>query len=641
MRTGAGFFSLGSTLTRLASSALALVGMLLFNATASAGSSPFVPHADRLAESSILEDVDPRLTFSDVQTLRQDFKSFHGLLDVRRHGRHFWVHIRWASSPTPMFLEVRHGASAEIIVFQSAFPNGCPAPEQAAHHKPVDSFSDWRDFPLCAGSTEAYVRVSPSGGYPRLRFRVVSPASAIALNFIETASIFAVSGLAFLTCLLALFRIASRGWDPLAIGFLVERLSRLPFWVSTLTPPPFTIIGKLKIATAVLPLEFWRLSVPVGYLIFMLLLLSPGQHWSRWHRALAMLTGAGVVALVSSAFDALPDYTSIVWGLLFISLPLCLIIALGSVSRSLPLPGPTFGRMPLNSTKWGIVGMVFVVWLGTVGTVAELSADTAILFAMAFYLVMGASVLIEAAEESRKAVTTAVTERLARDQAERDANLQSQQYAETRDLLLMLTHELRTPLGVLRFSLDAARTMPAARVRAEEAIRNMDSLVERCLQAAHLEADATAETPDRWNPTLEIPLLVQQCRAPEHVQVEIHPDSPAAVTRRRIFGLIISVLLDNALKYGSTAGTIKLGVQPEVLSGQLGLAIRVDNVPGHGGLPDPQRLFQKYYRSPGAHQHSGAGLGLYLSNRLMERLNGQITYEPLPNATRFKLWIPC
>jgi signal transduction histidine kinase len=169
----------------------------------------------------------------------------------------------------------------------------------------------------------------------------------------------------------------------------------------------------------------------------------------------------------------------------------------------------------------------------------------------------------------------------------------------------------------------------------------MDSLVERCLQAAHLEADSVAETPDRWNPALEIPLLVQQCRAPERVQVDIEVDSPAAVTRRRVFGLIISVVLDNALKYGMAAGTVKLQVQPEVLNGQLGLALLVDNIPGPSGLPDARRLFQKYYRSPGAHQHSGAGLGLYLSKRLMERLNGHITYLSLPNTTRFKLWIPC
>jgi signal transduction histidine kinase len=205
----------------------------------------------------------------------------------------------------------------------------------------------------------------------------------------------------------------------------------------------------------------------------------------------------------------------------------------------------------------------------------------------------------------------------------------------------MLTHELRTPLGVLRFSLDAARTMPAARARAEEAIRNMDSLVERCLQTAHLEADATAETPDRWNPILEIPIIVQQCRTPERVQVEIHADSPTAVTRRRILSLVVSVLLDNALKYGLTTGTSRLRVQPEVLNGDIGLAIAVDNTPGPAGLPDPQRVFQKYYRSPGAHQYSGAGLGLYLSKQLMERLNEQITYERLPDTTRFKLWIPC
>ena len=641
MRTGAGFFSPGSTLKRLASGALALVGLLLFNAGTQAGSAPFIPHSDRLAEAFILDEADQRLSFAEVQARRQDFKKFHGVIDVRRHGRYFWVHIRWSPSPEPLLLQIRHGSSADIAVFQSDFPNDCAATKPPANDTLPDSFSDWRDFHLCPGTTEAYVRFSPHAGYPRVNFRVVAPEKAIALNFIETASVFAAGGLGVLSCLLALFRIGSRGWDPVALGFLVEQLSRMTFWANTLTPPPFTNIGKLKLAASFLPLEFWRLAVPVGYLVFILLLLSVGKQWSQWHRALAVLTGAGVLALVSAAVGASSDHTEIIWGLMFISLPLSLIIALGNVSRSLPLSGKTFGKMPLTRAKWGTVALVLVVWISTVGMLAELTPDTALLLAMAFYLAMGASVFSEAAENSRQALTTALTDRLAREQAEREATLQSQQHAETRDLLLMLTHELRTPLGVLRFSLDAARTMPAARLRAEEAIRNMDSLVERCLQAAHLERDAVAESPDRWNPALEIPLLVQQCRAPERVQLHIAANSPAAFTRRRILSLIISVLLDNALKYGMNDGITRLGVQTEVLNGAIGLSIAVDNTPGPAGLPDPQRVFHKYYRSPGAHQYSGAGLGLYLSRQLMERLNGQITYEQLPNTTRFKIWIPC
>ena len=641
MRTGAGFFSPGSTLKRLASGALALVGLLLFNAGTQAGSAPFIPHSDRLAEAFILDEADQRLSFAEVQARRQDFKKFHGVIDVRRHGRYFWVHIRWSPSPEPLLLQIRHGSSADIAIFQPNFPNDCAATKQPAYDTLPNSFSDWRDFHLCPGTTEAYVRFSPHAGYPRVNFRVVAPEKAIALNFIETASVFAAGGLGVLSCLLALFRIGSRGWDPVALGFLVEQLSRMTFWANTLTPPPFTNIGKLKLAASFLPLEFWRLAVPVGYLVFILLLLSVGKQWSQWHRALAVLTGAGVLALVSAAVGASSDHTEIIWGLMFISLPLSLIIALGNVSRSLPLSGKTFGKMPLTRAKWGTVALVLVVWISTVGMLAELTPDTALLLAMAFYLAMGASVFSEAAENSRQALTTALTDRLAREQAEREATLQSQQHAETRDLLLMLTHELRTPLGVLRFSLDAARTMPAARLRAEEAIRNMDSLVERCLQAAHLERDAVAESPDRWNPALEIPLLVQQCRAPERVQLHIAANSPAAFTRRRILSLIISVLLDNALKYGMNDGITRLGVQTEVLNGAIGLSIAVDNTPGPAGLPDPQRVFHKYYRSPGAHQYSGAGLGLYLSRQLMERLNGQITYEPLPNTTRFKIWIPC
>jgi len=628
-------------LRRLFTSALVLVGVLLFNPSAHAGSSPFIPNADQLAESAVLEDADELLDGTEVQLHRQEFETFRGSLDTRRfHGRH-WVYLRWSSSQVPLLLQLRHSNQTPLALFYPAAANDCPAGEVTPLNTGVNSISNWAHIPLCPGATEAYLRIAKPTGNLLVAFRVTTAETAAALNFIEMGAVFAAGGLGVIASLLALFRLANRKNDVLAMGFLVEQLTRLPFWVSTLNPPHYTNIGKLKTLTDRLPLDSWRVLVVLGLLMFVQALVHRGERWSPRHHALSALTAIGAVTYLSSLFGALPDYTNVVWGLLIASLPVSIIACLRSVPRKGEVPTGAFSERPLYLANWSLAGIAVLTWVVTAVTLSEVTPDIAILGAVPFYLVVAASVIIDAAEESRRSFADALRQRLAREQAEREAILQSQQHAETRDLLLMLTHELRTPLGVLRFSLDAARTMPAARARAEEAIRNMDSLVERCLQTAHLEADATAETPDRWNPILDIPIIVQQCRTPERVQVEIHADSPTAVTRRRIFGMIIAVLLDNALKYGANAGNIHLLVQPETLSEQLGLAILVDNLPGQSGLPDPQRLFQKYYRSPGAHQHSGAGLGLYLSKRLLERLNGQITYEPLPNATRFKLWIPC
>ena len=641
MRTGAGFFSPSSTSTRLVVSALALMSLLLFNASAHGGSSPFIPNADQLAETAVLGGSNAPSAFPEAQRQREAFEAFQGTLDTRLLEGRYWVHLRWTPANSPLLLQFRHGSAARVALFYPALPKGCQPDTPATTGIPRLSISDWHNLPLCPGTTEAYLRVEQPGGYPRVSFRVTTEEKSVALDYIEAACVYVAGGLGLIACLLAAFRLINRRTDALAAGFIVEQLTRVPFWTNTLNPPRYTNIGTFKPLTVGVPLESWRVLLVLGLLVFMQLLLQRGKHRSNWHHALSALTAAGSVALVSSLFGALPDYTIVAWGLLYICLPLSVIAALQGVPLLEPAPIHPFRNRPLHKANWNLAAIVVLTWITSALALSEVTPDVAILAAIPFYLVVAASVIIEAADESKRAFTDALQQRMARENAEREAEQQSKQHAETRDLLLMLTHELRTPLGVLRFSLDAARTMPAARARAEEAIRSMDSLVERCLQAAHLEADAVAETPDRWSPAVEIPLLVQQCRAPERVQLDIAADSPTAVSRRRILSLIVSVLLDNALKYGLTTETTRLRVQPEVLNGDIGLAIEVVNTPGPAGLPDPQRVFQKYYRSPGAHQYSGAGLGLYLSKQLMERLNGQITYEPLPNTTRFKLWIPC
>ena len=70
------------------------------------------------------------------------------------------------------------------------------------------------------------------------------------------------------------------------------------------------------------------------------------------------------------------------------------------------------------------------------------------------------------------------------------------------------------------------------------------------------------------------------------------------------------------------------------------------NAVGKAGLPDAQRVFDKYYRAEGAHQRTGSGLGLYLVKSLAEHTGGGITHRVdtdaggAPQAV-FELWLPC
>lgn len=58
------------------------------------------------------------------------------------------------------------------------------------------------------------------------------------------------------------------------------------------------------------------------------------------------------------------------------------------------------------------------------------------------------------------------------------------------------------------------------------------------------------------------------------------------------------------------------------------------------GVPDPQHVFDKYYRSPGALSHSGSGLGLYLSKHIAQLLGGDLLFQPGTDKLWFEVRLP-
>ena len=68
--------------------------------------------------------------------------------------------------------------------------------------------------------------------------------------------------------------------------------------------------------------------------------------------------------------------------------------------------------------------------------------------------------------------------------------------------------------------------------------------------------------------------------------------------------------------------------------------MEVRNRVGRAGWPDPDRLFQKYYRAPAAQGTSGTGLGLYWVRQVAERVGGRVDYRGEDDDAVFTLRIP-
>jgi signal transduction histidine kinase len=222
------------------------------------------------------------------------------------------------------------------------------------------------------------------------------------------------------------------------------------------------------------------------------------------------------------------------------------------------------------------------------------------------------------------------------------SQLQAQKERQIREeqdkLLAMLAHELKTPLSIMTLRLDHSAS-GSQEIR--QAIRDMDNVIERCLQTNALgEHQLSAHF--EWVDLVSALRDVVSCTAqPTRFQFDTPPQMRVHTDRQLLF-IVLNNLLENASKYAATDAPVLLGLQSLALPDRLGFVARleVSHPPGTAGWPDAGKVFQKYYRSPNAKRQAGTGLGLFLVRNLAEVLGGRVDYLPSDQAVRFVVQLP-
>ncbi|HEY0415760.1 MAG TPA: HAMP domain-containing sensor histidine kinase [Gaiellaceae bacterium] len=241
-----------------------------------------------------------------------------------------------------------------------------------------------------------------------------------------------------------------------------------------------------------------------------------------------------------------------------------------------------------------------------------------------------------------------MTESLARTQdalRERAATLERSEKNKS-ELISMVSHEIRTPLAsILGFSrLLLEREVPEAerrhylRIVDSEATR-LSSLVGDFLDAQLLEEGRFALRLERLNLA---DLLVEHAeRLVEHGgthHLEVHVEDPLEVEADRLrLAQVVDNLLSNAVKYAGAGTTVTVGARTDDDRARVWVD---DEGPGVRAEHRAQ-LFRPFYRGEApAAGIPGTGLGLAVSQRIVEAHAGAIGFEPLPNGARFWFELP-
>lgn len=183
-------------------------------------------------------------------------------------------------------------------------------------------------------------------------------------------------------------------------------------------------------------------------------------------------------------------------------------------------------------------------------------------------------------------------------------------------LLRNIAHELRSPLGRLRLSLELARrrdaTLELQFERIERETGRLDALVERTLQLARLHAMAPVRSAIDLAGLVDVIVADARFEAAARGVVirwtapdELRFDADAAA-----LGSAIENILRNAIRYTDPAAPVSVTLRADAQ------AIRLDIVDGGPGVPAEAlaSLFEPFYRvRSGPGQPAGAGLGLSIA----------------------------
>ena len=219
--------------------------------------------------------------------------------------------------------------------------------------------------------------------------------------------------------------------------------------------------------------------------------------------------------------------------------------------------------------------------------------------------------------------------------AQQEAQQQMQQRDAERNFIEMLTHEFRTSLSVIRMAIGSGAMSKKERNYADNAILSMDQVIERCQQVQKLADGQLSSHQEEVN----LPALLKEWVAhsvdAERIQLDLI-ELPRLSSDEKLLKIVIGNLLDNALKYSLKGSMVTLALVE--LNGKIRL--EVSNMPGPAGRPDPNKVFQKYYRNENAHSFIGSGLGLYIIKNTVRLMGGDLCYRPTDELVKFELWLP-
>src|SRR5690242_417808 len=210
------------------------------------------------------------------------------------------------------------------------------------------------------------------------------------------------------------------------------------------------------------------------------------------------------------------------------------------------------------------------------------------------------------------------------------------------NLMMAITHELKTPIAITRLNLETmqlrrlefGQQQKLIRSTIEEANR-LNTLCNNMLYMSELDAGSSTLTTER----IDLSTLASDCaedfnlRFPQRkIEIDVENDM-IIMGDKLLLQLAINNLLDNAIKYSGKDNVVLIKEFRE------NRRIKLQVIDQGIGITNSEKgkIFDKYFRGAGK-QAKGTGLGLYLTREIVKQHHGNIAMKNNhPRGTLFEI----
>jgi len=203
------------------------------------------------------------------------------------------------------------------------------------------------------------------------------------------------------------------------------------------------------------------------------------------------------------------------------------------------------------------------------------------------------------------------------------------------ELMSVVTHELRTPLSIVRVYVDLlaeaaaeAATNPAAaewRDAASDQLGRLDRLVDSILASVRGEGlTGLSRAPfDAVGAVDETVETLRLLLSPRPIRWGRPPDALTAIGDETRFRQVLEQLLENESKYAPSDEGVSIGAW------RIGDEVQIYVTDDGPGVPteDWESVFEPFVRIEGRGRSRGSGIGLFAARRLMTAMGGRVYLE--------------